>query len=156
MNKLYAPLSAAFLLSLLILNPFSRANAQTPHTISEAKEKSVHPSYHQLGQRTNGIVDTIFDYFDRSTAFYELTAGTGGYTLGTNSFTEEVAVHYTSLGGPTKITDVAVFFAAKEIILTTDSLVAGLTLPTQTLCPMSRSGLEKSASLTSIPPVSLP
>ena len=125
MRKIYTSLFSAFILSLLFLSIPTSLDAQTPHTITGVTPKTVDPSYYQLGNRTNGIVDTIFDYFDRSTAFYELTAGTGGYTLGTNSFTEEIAVHYTSLGGPTKVTEIAVFFAKKEIMLgQADSLVA--------------------------------
>lgn len=114
-----------YLLSLILMVPFALVQAQTPHSITEITPRSVHPSYHQLGQRTNGVVDTITDYFDRSTDFYLLNAGTGGYTLGTNTFTEELGVHYTALNGVTKITELAVFFTHKEIMLgQADSIVA--------------------------------
>ncbi len=125
MTHNYTPSFPKILLSIFLMLPFALIQAQSPHTITEITPRSVHPSYHQLGQRTNGVVDTIYDYFDRSTDFYLLNAGTGGYTLGTNSFTEEVGVHYTALNGVTKITELAVFFTHKQIMLgQADSIVA--------------------------------
>lgn len=123
MTKYFTPRIALLFLAASLA--FSGLVAQTPHTITKATPKSVAPEYQDFQNRTTGVVDTIFDYFDRSTAFYELTAGTGGYTIGTNSFTWEVGVHYTSLGGPTKVTELAVFFASKQIMLgAADTIVA--------------------------------
>lgn len=96
--------------------------AQSPvHTIQEATPRPAYvaPSV----EKTAGIVDTIYDYFDRSTDFFLLTAGTTGYTLGTNGFTEETAVHYDAIG-VLKVTDIMVFVTEKEIVGDPDFLVA--------------------------------
>lgn len=110
MKKIYA------LLSALLLS--SAAFSQQSHTITEAIPRTVHapmPTALEDG-RTTGVVDTIYDYFDRATDFFLLTAGSAGYTLGTNGFTREVAVHYNAIG-EVKVTELMVFFTEKEIML---------------------------------------
>lgn len=146
MIKKYTLSLQKVLLSFMLVMPFALVQAQTQHTITEITPKEVHPSYHQLGNRTNGVVDTIFDYFDRSTDFYLLNAGTGGYTLGTNSFTEEIGVHYSALNGVTKVTELAVFFTHKEIMLgAADSIVARVYTATSDSMPDTVIGIGKAS-----------
>lgn len=110
MKKLYA------LLSLLAIGSLSFA--QQSHSIEQAIPRTVKMTAAPVLEdgRTAGVVDTIYDYLDRSTDFFLLTAGSAGYTLGTNGFTREVAVHYDGLG-VLKVTEAMVFFTEKEIML---------------------------------------
>ena len=109
MKQIYALLAALLLSS----SAFSQS-----HTIQEAIPKTVHLSVPDALEngRTNGVVDTIYDYFDRATDYFLLTAGSAGYTLGTNGFTREVAVHYNAIG-EVKVTELMVFFTEKEEML---------------------------------------
>ncbi len=113
------------LLLFFLVFPFTLIQAQSPYTITKIVPRAVQPDFFQMNQRISGYVDTITDFYDRSTDFYLLSAGEGGYTLGTNSFTEEVGVHYTALNGVTKITELAVYFTHKQIMFgQADSIVA--------------------------------
>lgn len=117
MTHSYSQVLKSALLCCLLLVSAAFAWSQTQHAITGLVQKDIQmPGLHQ-DNRTDGVVDTIFDYFNRSSTFYLLEAGTGGYTIGTNTFTEEVGVHYTALPGVTKVTEVMVFFAHKEIML---------------------------------------
>jgi|GEM_PF-7051273 len=117
MTHSYTRVLKSALLCCLFLCPVIFGWSQTPHTITRIVPQDVQFPGMSQDNRTTGVVDTIFDYFNRSTTFYQLEAGTGGYTLGTNTFTEEVGVHYDALPGVTKVTEVMVFFAHKEIML---------------------------------------
>jgi len=127
MKTLFTFFSALFLAFSL--------SAQTSHSIENAYPRTAKRT---LATNKTQVVDTIFDYFNRSTNFYFLTAGTAGYVLGTNNFTEETAVHYDGIG-VLKVSEIAVFVTYKDIVGTADSLVARAysvgndTLPTGTL-----------------------
>lgn len=113
------------LFTLCLFFAFSAAAfAQQSHDITHIEARPAHLPTTLTGDKTAGIVDTLFDYYDRSTQFYLLTAGAGGYTLGTSSISRETGVHYTGLG-ITRVTELMVFFTAKEVMFgAADSLVA--------------------------------
>lgn len=110
MKKIYALLAALALCSI--------ATAQSSHPITQAVPRHIEHGVQASIEdgRTTGVVDTLRDYLDRATDYFLLTAGSSGYTLGTNGFTREVAVHYNAIG-VVKVTELMVFFTHKEIML---------------------------------------
>lgn len=68
---------------------------------------------HHAGSQQVQVVDTITDYLDRATAFYNLSAGSQGYVLGTSAISTETGEHYDNVG-TVRVTELMVYFVAKE------------------------------------------
>lgn len=88
------------------------AYAQQP--VTNMQQTTIHYSGSQQVQ----VVDTITDYLDRATGFYNLSAGSSGYVLGTG-ITTETAMHYDNLG-TLRVTELMVYFAHKNEVGTPD------------------------------------
>lgn len=72
------------------------------------------------GSQQIQVADTITDYLARATGFYNLSAGSNGYVLGTG-ITTETAMHYDNVG-TMRVTELMVFFAHKNEVGNADMI----------------------------------
>lgn len=79
-----------------------------------------------VSEKTTGVIDTITDYIDRSTAFYILTAGSAGYVFGTNNLTFETGMHYDAQGAAATVSELMVYFVHKNITGTSDMMTGSV------------------------------
>lgn len=77
------------------------------------------------GSQQVQAIDTITDYLDRATAFYNLTAGSSGYVLGTSAISTETGEHYDAVG-TLRVTEIMAFFVAKEIMGNADMVTGNV------------------------------
>ncbi|MFH0893822.1 MAG: T9SS type A sorting domain-containing protein [Bacteroidota bacterium] len=69
--------------------------------------------------------DTLFEYYDRGTAFYTYTVGSYGYVSVSNSFSSETGQHFT-FSGNAQVIEVLAWFGSKEIIGAPDTRTINL------------------------------